>query len=102
MKLPSLFAQVRRSEALRRRSEMFGFSQVPCVVCDRPVSRRNAVSLEDRRDIAVCKTCLDRWITSGAICKRCQSPVRDARERGIFLDRYVFGHYDCGATRLAA
>ena len=81
---------------------MFGFGRIPCVVCDHAFSRRDIVALRDRNDIGVCKSCLERWQRDGAICQRCRSAVEGAQERGIFLDRYVFGHLDCGAARLAA
>jgi hypothetical protein len=81
---------------------MFGFGKLPCVVCDRPVPRKQALALRDRKDIGVCKACLERWVREGAMCMRCKSPVVGSQDRGVFLDCYVFGHYDCGAAAFAA
>jgi predicted amidophosphoribosyltransferase len=79
---------------------MFGLGKLPCVVCDHPVPRTEAVAVRDRKDIGVCKACLARWRREGALCTHCKTPVVGAQEHGIFLDRYVFGHYDCGASAL--
>lgn len=82
---------------------MPGFARVPpCVVCDHTLSRKEVIALRDRKDIAVCRRCVERWRRDGAICPRCQAPVVGSQGRGIFLDRYVFGHSDCGASLLTA
>ncbi len=80
---------------------MFGFGKVPCVVCDRQVSQKDALRLRDRKDTIVCRNCFAQWDRDGRKCGRCESPVRGAQGIGLFSDRYRLGHEDCGAERLA-
>jgi hypothetical protein len=81
---------------------MFGFGKVPCVFCDRPVPRKDALRLRDRRDTTVCIRCRDQWLADGRKCAACQDVVHGAQEVGVFLDRYAFGHADCGGLLIAS
>lgn len=79
---------------------MFGLGKVPCVLCDRLITRRQALRLRDRDDIAVCQACRERWQRDGSVCAECGAPVRGVRDVGVLLDRYAFGHADCGGVQL--
>jgi hypothetical protein len=80
---------------------MFGLGQIACVFCDHPVPKREAFRLRDRRDTAVCQSCRDRWEREGRKCGACQSVVYGPQDVGVLLDRYTFGHADCGALQLS-
>ncbi len=80
---------------------MFGFGKIACVLCDRPVPRREALRLRDRRDTAVCRVCRERWDREGRKCGACQSVVHGPQDLGVLLDRSTLGHVDCGALALA-
>ena len=54
---------------------MLGFVKVPCIFCDRPMFKKEALRLRGRN--------------------------AGAQNVGVFLDRYAFGHADCGGLRLA-
>ncbi len=82
---------------------MFGFGKVPCVLCDRKVTRREAVRLLGRKDTAICQSCLTAWERNGRTCQGCATAVRGNQEVGVFLRGHRgFGHADCGADRLRA
>jgi len=79
---------------------MFGFGKVPCVLCDRQVSRKEALRLRDKKDTVICGACYAAWEGAGRKCGSCDTPVRGVQEAGVFLrDRHGFGHADCGADR---
>lgn len=80
---------------------MLTFGKIACVLCDHPVSKREAFRLRDRRDTAVCRSCRTRWEREGRKCGACQTVVHGAQDVGVLLDRYTFGHADCGALQLA-
>jgi hypothetical protein len=79
---------------------MFGFGKLPCVLCDRVVSRKEALRLREHKEIVICKRCYDGWDRQGRKCQGCQTSVRGTQEMGVFLDHYGLGHADCGASRL--
>jgi hypothetical protein len=80
---------------------MLGFEKVPCIFCDRPVARKEALRLRDRKDVVVCVRCRDHWLENGRKCAACQSVVHGAQDVGVFLDRHAFGHADCGGLQIA-
>jgi hypothetical protein len=79
---------------------MFGLGKIACVLCDRPVPKKEAFRLRDRNDTAVCAACRERWDREGRTCAACQTAVHGMQDVGVFLDRYTFGHADCGALQL--
>lgn len=79
---------------------MFGLGRGPCAACDRQVPKKEALRVRDRKDLLICQSCYDRWDRGGRTCVQCQTPVRGPQEIGVFLDRYTFGHADCGASLL--
>jgi hypothetical protein len=82
---------------------MFGFGKLPCILCDQPIARRDALAVRDRKGYVVCRTCFERWQAAGGTCPHCHTPLRGAQEPGIFLEgNRSFGHPDCGAARLIA
>jgi len=80
---------------------MLGFGKVPCIFCDRQIAKKEALRLRDRKDTAICRRCRDHWLHDGRKCAVCQTEVYGAQDVGVFLDRYAFGHADCGGLRLA-
>jgi predicted amidophosphoribosyltransferase len=65
------------------------------------LTKREALRLQGRDDIAVCLACRERWERAGSVCALCHAPVRGARDVGVLLDRHAFGHADCGGVQLA-
>jgi predicted amidophosphoribosyltransferase len=82
---------------------MFGFGKVTCILCDQRTERKQALAVRDRKGLAVCRRCVERWQANGGICPQCRTPLRGPHEAGIFLEgKRSFGHADCGASRLIA
>jgi hypothetical protein len=82
---------------------MFGFGKVPCLLCDRQVTRKEALAVQGQKGFAVCRGCIEGWQARGGKCPKCQTPLWGGQQAGIFLQgRRSFGHADCGATRLVA
>jgi hypothetical protein len=53
------------------------------------------------KEVVVGKECYEEWDRKGRRCVGCNTPVQPGREVGLFMDRYGFGHADCGAMRFA-
>ena len=82
---------------------MFGFGKATCILCDQRVPRKEALAARDYKAVAVCRRCLEQWRSHGAICPRCQTPLRGAQQAGIFMEgKRSIGHADCGALSLTA
>ncbi len=70
------------------------------IVLTYQVPKKDALRVSDRQDIAICTSCHERWDHAGRTCARCQTAVQGTQDIGVFLDRYAFGHADCGGVRV--
>jgi hypothetical protein len=81
---------------------MFGFGKVTCFFCDQRVPGKEAIRGSASRDVAVCRSCYEKWERDGRTCVAGRTPVQASQEVGAFFKpRPSFGHADCGGVLLA-